>query len=76
MMLGVLIARAGVAVIVLEKHHDFLRDLRGDTAHASTLRCSTSWGSATGSARCRTAPWTASRFRFRRAESCRSMSGC
>jgi 2-polyprenyl-6-methoxyphenol hydroxylase-like FAD-dependent oxidoreductase len=37
MMLGVLLARAGVAVTVLEKHDDFLRDFRGDTVHASTL---------------------------------------
>jgi 2-polyprenyl-6-methoxyphenol hydroxylase-like FAD-dependent oxidoreductase len=37
MMLGVLLARAGVPVTVLEKHGDFLRDFRGDTVHASTL---------------------------------------
>jgi 2-polyprenyl-6-methoxyphenol hydroxylase-like FAD-dependent oxidoreductase len=37
MMLGVVLARAGVAVTVLEKHGDFLRDFRGDTVHASTL---------------------------------------
>ena len=37
MMLGVLLARAGVAVTVLEKHTDFIRDFRGDTLHASTL---------------------------------------
>src|SRR5215467_14614868 len=37
MMLGVLLARAGVAVVVLEKHGDFLRDFRGDTIHPSTL---------------------------------------
>src|SRR5262249_43701535 len=37
MMLGVLLARAGVPVIVLEKHSDFLRDFRGDTVHPSTL---------------------------------------
>src|ERR1700736_4970788 len=37
MMLGLLLARAGVAVIVLEKHADFLRDFRGDTIHPSTL---------------------------------------
>ena len=36
-MLGLLLARAGVAVTVLEKHGDFLRDFRGDTVHASTL---------------------------------------
>jgi 2-polyprenyl-6-methoxyphenol hydroxylase-like FAD-dependent oxidoreductase len=37
MMLGLLLARAGVPVTVLEKHADFLRDFRGDTVHASTL---------------------------------------
>jgi 2-polyprenyl-6-methoxyphenol hydroxylase-like FAD-dependent oxidoreductase len=37
MMLGVLLARAGVDVVVLEKHGDFLRDFRGDTIHPSTL---------------------------------------
>jgi len=37
MMLGWLLARAGVTVIVLEKHKDFLRDFRGDTIHPSTL---------------------------------------
>lgn len=37
MMLGLLLARAGVQVTVLEKHGDFLRDFRGDTIHASTL---------------------------------------
>lgn len=37
MMLGFLLARAGVRVIVLEKHGDFLRDFRGDTIHPSTL---------------------------------------
>ena len=37
MMLGVLLARAGVEVLVLEKHGDFLRDFRGDTIHPSTL---------------------------------------
>ena len=37
MMLGVLLARAGVSVVVLEKHGDFLRDFRGDTLHPSTL---------------------------------------
>ncbi|MBI3223765.1 MAG: FAD-dependent oxidoreductase [Mycolicibacterium cosmeticum] len=38
MMLGLLLARAGVRVTVMEKHADFLRDFRGDTVHASTLR--------------------------------------
>ena len=37
MMLGFLLARAGVKVAVLEKHADFLRDFRGDTIHPSTL---------------------------------------
>jgi 2-polyprenyl-6-methoxyphenol hydroxylase-like FAD-dependent oxidoreductase len=37
MMLGFLLARAGVDVLVLEKHEDFLRDFRGDTIHPSTL---------------------------------------
>ena len=36
-MLGLLLARAGVKVLVLEKHADFLRDFRGDTIHPSTL---------------------------------------
>jgi 2-polyprenyl-6-methoxyphenol hydroxylase-like FAD-dependent oxidoreductase len=36
-MLGFLLARAGVDVVVLEKHADFLRDFRGDTVHPSTL---------------------------------------
>jgi 2-polyprenyl-6-methoxyphenol hydroxylase-like FAD-dependent oxidoreductase len=38
MMLGFLLARAGVEVLVLEKHGDFLRDFRGDTIHPSTLQ--------------------------------------
>ena len=38
MMLGYLLARAGVTTTVLEKHADFLRDFRGDTVHPSTLR--------------------------------------
>ncbi|MCJ2093455.1 FAD-dependent oxidoreductase [Methylobacterium sp. J-072] len=37
MMAGLLFARAGIAVTVLEKHADFLRDFRGDTIHPSTL---------------------------------------
>lgn len=37
MMLGFLLARAGIEVAVLEKHADFLRDFRGDTVHPSTL---------------------------------------
>ena len=38
MMLGLLLARQGAEVMVLEKHGDFLRDFRGDTVHPSTLR--------------------------------------
>jgi NADPH-dependent 2,4-dienoyl-CoA reductase/sulfur reductase-like enzyme len=38
MMLGLLLARAGIEVTLMEKHADFLRDFRGDTVHASTLR--------------------------------------
>jgi len=37
MVLGLVLARCGVDVVVLEKHGDFLRDFRGDTVHASTL---------------------------------------
>src|SRR5215831_13201758 len=38
MVLGLLLARCGVDVTVLEKHGDFLRDFRGDTVHPTTLR--------------------------------------
>ncbi|SEF37743.1 2-polyprenyl-6-methoxyphenol hydroxylase [Amycolatopsis pretoriensis] len=38
MVLGLLLARAGVEVTVLEKHEDFLHDFRGDTVHPATLR--------------------------------------
>lgn len=38
MMLGFLLARAGVQTLVIEKHADFLRDFRGDTVHPSTLQ--------------------------------------
>jgi 2-polyprenyl-6-methoxyphenol hydroxylase-like FAD-dependent oxidoreductase len=38
MVLGLLLARAGVEVTVLEKHGDFLRDFRGDTVHPSTMQ--------------------------------------
>lgn len=38
MMVGYLLARTGVETVVLEKHHDFLRDFRGDTIHPSTLQ--------------------------------------
>src|ERR1700728_1431691 len=37
MVLAYLLARAGVGVLILEKHADFLRDFRGDTIHPSTL---------------------------------------
>src|ERR1700719_3807665 len=37
MVLAYLLARAGIEVLVLEKHADFLRDFRGDTIHPSTL---------------------------------------
>ena len=37
LMLGLLLARSGIAVVVLEKHADFLRDFRGDTIHPSTM---------------------------------------
>src|SRR5215831_13561081 len=36
-MVGYLLARAGIEVVVLEKHADFFRDFRGDTIHPSTL---------------------------------------
>lgn len=36
-MLGLLLARKGVDVLVLEKHGDYLRDFRGDTIHPSTM---------------------------------------
>ena len=38
MVHALLLARAGIRVVVLEKHNDFLRDFRGDTVHPSTLR--------------------------------------
>lgn len=38
MMLGLILARCGVPVTVMEKHADFLRDFRGDTVHPSTMR--------------------------------------
>jgi len=44
MMLGFLLARAGVQVTVLEKHADFLRDFRGDTIHPSTLELMVEFG--------------------------------
>lgn len=37
-MHALLLARAGINVVVLEKHGDFLRDFRGDTVHPTTMR--------------------------------------
>jgi 2-polyprenyl-6-methoxyphenol hydroxylase-like FAD-dependent oxidoreductase len=48
MMLGYLLARADVAVVVCEKHADFLRDFRGDTVHPSTLEIMHELGLANG----------------------------
>ncbi len=53
MMLGLLLARAGVDVLVLEKHADFLCDFRGDTIHPSPSRFSTSSASSMSSWSCR-----------------------
>ena len=50
MMLGFLLARAGVEVAVLEKHADFLRDFRGDTIHPSTLEVMSELGLRRGTA--------------------------
>ena len=50
-MLGLLLARGGVHVTVMEKHADFLRDFRGDTVHASTLRLPDELGLASEFAR-------------------------
>ncbi|MCU1648083.1 MAG: pcpB 3 [Nocardia sp.] len=47
LMAGLLLARSGVDVLVLEKHPDFLRDFRGDTVHPSTLRAMDELGLAT-----------------------------
>jgi len=44
MMLAYLLARAGIEVLVLEKHADFLRDFRGDTLHSSTLEAMSELG--------------------------------
>ena len=46
MMLGFLLARAGIDVVVLEKHADFFRDFRGDTIHPSTLEIMHELGAA------------------------------
>ena len=58
-MLGLLLARAGVEVTVLEKHGDFLRDFRGDTIHPSTLQILDELGLAEEFHGCRTARRTA-----------------
>jgi hypothetical protein len=62
MMLGLLLARAGVPVTVMEKHADFLRDFRGDTVHASTLRLldelDAALGDEPGAPRASGRPWT------------------
>jgi len=47
-MLGLMLAREGVDVLVLEKHADFLRDFRGDTLHPSTLQIMDELGLAGG----------------------------
>lgn len=56
MMAGLLLARQGVEVVVLEKHADFLRDFRGDTVHPSTLdwrpTCATAYKRSTAGRRC------------------------
>jgi len=56
MMLGFLLARAGVEVVVLEKHPDFLRDFRGDTIHPSTLRVGLVDFAADAGTNCSTSP--------------------
>ncbi len=55
MTLGLILARAGVKVTVMEKHADFLRDFRGDTVHASTLQLLDELGLGRGSRSFRTA---------------------
>jgi 2-polyprenyl-6-methoxyphenol hydroxylase-like FAD-dependent oxidoreductase len=47
-MLGLMLAREGVDVLVLEKHADFLRDFRGDTLHPSTMEIMDELGLAEG----------------------------
>jgi 2-polyprenyl-6-methoxyphenol hydroxylase-like FAD-dependent oxidoreductase len=47
-MLGLMLAREGVDVLVLEKHGDFLRDFRGDTLHPSTMEIMDELGLAEG----------------------------
>ncbi len=60
-MLGLLLARAGVEVVVLEKHPDFHRDFRGDTIHASTLQVLDELGLMPASTSCPTSPPARSR---------------
>lgn len=54
MMLGLLLARQGVNVVVLEKHEDFFRDFRGDTVHPRRSGCWTSSALRSRSWSCRT----------------------
>ena len=49
MMLGYLLGRAGIDVVVLEKHADFFRDFRGDTVHPSTFQVMDELGLIDGS---------------------------
>ncbi|GAA4297082.1 hypothetical protein GCM10023161_48860 [Mycobacterium paraffinicum] len=65
MVLGLLLARAGIDVTVMEKHADFLRDFRGDTVHASTLRLLDELGLAHDSPKFHTASSTPSTWRYR-----------
>jgi 2-polyprenyl-6-methoxyphenol hydroxylase-like FAD-dependent oxidoreductase len=75
-MLGLLLARSGLDVLVLEKHGDFLRDFRGDTIHPSTLEVLNDLGlaerfltlphSRSGSFRLQTSAGTALTFNFAR----------
>jgi 2-polyprenyl-6-methoxyphenol hydroxylase-like FAD-dependent oxidoreductase len=58
MVLGLLLARAGIVVTVLEKHADFLRDFRGDTVHPTTMRLLDELGLGSGSQPCPTARLT------------------
>jgi len=67
MMLGFLLARAGVQSPFSEKHADFLRDFRGDTVHPSTLEIMHELGCSTNSSSCRTQPYD--RFPCRSARS-------
>ncbi|MEJ1968090.1 MAG: FAD-dependent monooxygenase [Rhizomicrobium sp.] len=56
MVCGLLLARAGIDVWVLEKHKDFLRDFRGDTIHPSTLQVLDELDCWKSSSRSRTSP--------------------